>query len=197
MIEVLLAIAVGSMLLALSTQLVVQIRDGWIRSNELDGQLEQVRLAATVLPRLLASAVPRSKRGVADGLQGSSSSVEFRAIPPQSAMELGRVRVKLFSESDDNGGFRLLLSISNNHGQPIGKPARWPIAENLRDVKFSYADAEGRFTPSWSPDEARLPELVRIVAHSRDGPTLNISVRPRVRVPFDCVIDSVSLSCRG
>ena len=204
LIEVLVSIAIGALLLASLGQLLVTVREGWERSNEIDVRLEGRQMLLAVLSRAIASALPSAALQPHEAFQGTPTGFDFVSLPPQAASGLGPVRVRLSVEPESGGTQRLALSIgARTPAQPsrVSGPLneRRVLARGLRRVVITYtARGTNQALVQWG-DPLSLPALVEIVAAYEDDrrAPLSFAARPRVDVHGGCTIDWTSLACRA
>lgn len=202
LIEVLISIAVGALLLASLSQILITVREGWERSIAADQELGIQTLAQEAITRTLKAGIaagPNQKEG---GLKGTGTGLEMVVMPPQSAMTLGRLRAKLAAEGQNDGSFNLVLYLNplipGLHSSHPPLRERWILLRGLESLRFEYSGPLDDQPKSYWEELATTPELVELHAtyQNRAKPPFWIAVRPRTIVPGECILDWTSLTCR-
>lgn len=202
LIEVLVSIAVGALLLASLSQILISVREGWERSTASDQALGvEIRAHEAIIRTLKAviAAAPNQEEG---GLRGRDTGLDTVVMPPQSAAALGRLKASLVAERQADGTFNLVLAIKPLTLSPGTTPAplrdRWTLLEGLKSLRFEYSGPLDKQPKSHWDDLAVAPELIELhgVYKNPDKQPFWIAVRPRSIVPGECVLDWTSLTCR-
>lgn len=202
LIEVLIAIAVGALLLASLSQILITFREGWERSTAADQELDMETLAQVAITRTLKAGIAAGPRQTETGLRGSETGVDMVVMPPQSAFALGRMKARLGTERQVDGSFNLVLTIKPDHpgSGSATSPLRdhWILLQGLESLRFEYfGPLDDQPKSSWEKT-AVVPELIELhgVYKNREKQPFWIAVRPRSTVPGECVLDWTSLTCR-
>lgn len=202
LIEVLISIAVGALLLASLSQILITVREGWERSTASDQELGIETLAQEAITRTLKAGIaagPNQKEG---GLRGTKIGLDMVVMPPQSAFALGRLKARLATERQADGSFILVLSIKPLVPEPGSTPSplreRWILLQGLDSLRFEYSGPLDNQPKSYWDELAVAPELVELhgVYKNRARQPFWIAVRPRSTVPGECILDWTSLTCR-
>ncbi len=202
LIEVLISIAVGALLLASLSQILITVREGWERSTAADKELGIETLAHIAITRTLKAGIAAGPNQAEGGLRGTEAGMEMFVMPPQSAFALGRMRAKLATERQSDGSFNLVLSINpinpGSDSTPSPLRDRWILLQGLESLRFEYFGPLDDQPQSHWEKVAVAPELVELhgVYTSRKKPPFWIAVRPRSIVPGECILDWTSLTCR-
>lgn len=202
LIEVLISIAVGALLLASLSQILITVREGWERSTASDEALGVETLAHEAIIRTLKAGIAAGPYQQEGGLRGTDTGLEMIVMPPQSAVALGRLKARLTTERQADGTINLVLSVkpltSSSGTTPALLRERWILLQGLESVRFEYSGPLDKQPKNHWEELAVAPELVELygVYKSPDTPPFWIAVRPRSVVPGECVLDWTSLTCR-
>lgn len=199
LIEVLISIAVGALLVASLSQILITVREGWERSTASDQALGVETLAHEAIIRTLKAGIAAGPNQQEGGLRGTDKGLEMVVMPPQSAVAMGRLKATLATERQADGSINLVLSIkplTSSSGTPLRE--RWILLQGLESVRFEYSGPLDKQPKNHWEELAVAPELVELygVYKSRDKQPFWIAVRPRSVVPGECVLDWTSLTCR-
>lgn len=202
LIEVLIAIAVGALLLASLSQILITFREGWERSTASDQELDMETRAQVAITRTLKAGIAAGANQTEGGLRGSETAVDIVVMPPQSAFTLGRMKARLATELQVDGSFNLVLTIKPNSPSSGAATAplrdQWILLQGLESLRFKYfGPLDGQPKNNWEKP-AVAPELVELhgVYKNREKQPFWLVVRPRSIVPGDCILDWTSLTCR-
>jgi len=203
LIEVLVSIAVGSLLLALLSQVLITVREGWERSMEFDQELVAEALAREAITRTLKAGVSTGANNGGGGLRGTETELELVVMPPQSALALGRLQVRLVAERQADGSYKLVLALKplaqGTGATPRSLRERWVLLEGLKSLRFEYSGPPDEQPKSHWGELAVAPDLVALHGVYKDHARKPfwIAVRPRMAVPAECLLDWTSLTCRA
>lgn len=202
LIEVLISIAVGALLLASLSQVLVTVREGWERSTVADQELGVETLSIELITRTLKAGIAAGPNQREGGLRGTETGLDMTVMPPQSAVSLGRLKAKLATERQTDGSYDLVLSIKpvspGTGTTPETLRERWVLLQGLESLRFEYSGPLDKKPKSYWDDVAVAPELVELhgIFKSRAKQPFWIAVRPRSTVPGECILDWTSLTCR-
>lgn len=201
LIEVLISIAVGALLLASLSQILITVREGWERSTASDQALGVETLAHEAIIRTLKAGIAAGPNQREGGLRGTDTGLDMVVMPPQSAVGLGRLKARLATERQADGSFNLVLSIrplTSSSTTPAPLRERWILLQGLESLRFEYSGPLDKQPRNHWEDLAVAPELVELhgVYKSRDKQPFWVAVRPRSVVPGECILDWTSLTCR-
>ncbi|AKJ29727.1 PulJ/GspJ family protein [Caldimonas brevitalea] len=203
LIEMLAAVAVGSLLVYLLSQTLTLTQQGLSRATRLGDQRMQEETADRVLRGLLGQLLPASPGRATTALHGSASFVEFSTLPPQSRWSDGVLQARLAVEPDGPSRHALVLTLTSPAAAPMppARVERRVLLSGLATARLTYYYTDsGRDRLAATPiDPHRLPELVVADWTYSDGGARQggeIAVRPRVQAPGDCDLDMTTATCR-
>lgn len=193
LIEVLLAMAIGLVLIYVLSETFALTEKGWANARQSDGVTEQENRAAVVLLPLLASMQPPTPEGLDPVTQDADQALEFTTLPPQSRADGGNMHARLAIQPDGHGFLALVLDLAPA-GDNRADAARHPLVllSGLTAARLScrYAEHAAKGAP---------PELVVVSwRHSGDPKEPHeLVVRPRVSISGRCQLDLTSGTCRS
>jgi general secretion pathway protein J len=167
----------------------------WERSQRDLQEANTLDMTQNVLREILSRAAPRF-RGEYVSFSGEPGSLTFDGLPPSAFGGGGMVHVKL-SVIKTNGASDLLLDLQSITEPKLEKKAT--LRSGSDALQFSYLDAS-ETKPVWLSywrDRNRLPDAIRIAA-GNDAPSWpTLLVRLIIAQDANCVMDPVSMKCRG
>lgn len=209
LVELLVSIALLSLL---SVVLLDGVRMGissWIRSGRLASSVDEMQTIQSFLRRLVEEAYPQYVSADGEGghvdFEGTSESMSFLSSTQIALGGAGRTRYQLSMEQR-NGERNLILSsrmelaASNDPNATLDRV----LVSNIDAVSFSYfsagtASSEGRRQDSWVR-QGQLPQLVQIkfsFPHGDPRSWPDLVVAPKITVDVGCVYDPLTQACRG
>ncbi|MGR9051498.1 MAG: prepilin-type N-terminal cleavage/methylation domain-containing protein [Gammaproteobacteria bacterium] len=201
LLELLLALAVGVMLMAALTEIVMTMKQGWQRVQTDENRFSRETSAAALLNRLLTSALPPNKaRSVR--FDGTATSLAFATLPAASAQGLGAMESSLVSTRQDDGLFSLDLLMAAKRTPLttlLPEPEKRTLLTDIENIQFTYF---ARTLPPFRPltewhNRDRLPDLIKLkisFAEPRRAP-LSIVAEPRRRVDSSCLDALLQPNC--
>lgn len=198
LLELLVALALSALLLALLSQAIGSLR---VRSNaasqgavamQAQGDGEQA------LSLLIAGAVPSVSPGGTSTFVGTARSMEFLAAPPQALAAQGLLQVRLTVEPTTASQVGIYAETAPKSAGSL-QPDRRLVVAGLASARFEYAArADTDMRSDW-PAGGRPPALVRLHFDS-GGPGEprrgELVVAVRRQQTGGCRVDPISMNCR-
>lgn len=207
LVELLVTLALMSLL---SVIVLGSLRFGikaWQREATHTEAIDQVRLAATMLRRLIEDAYPYHA-GEAEGrhrieFQGGPQSLTLLATAPLALGAIGRARFRVFLERRGEQQ-DLMLSSEPELADSASGRVTTPLVANVKAVAMSYSAGVDSANPApWRNEwtlPSRLPGLVRVGIDFHEGDARTwpeLVVAPRIDVDVGCIYDPLTRRCRG
>ena len=200
LLEILIAMAVGLVLLTLLSQSLSLVQSGFGRVKNAQYGLSDEIAAIRILEQAIIDLQPPIKAESTTTLVTETDRFEFDTLPVQSSRHLGRLRGTLSVEHDAAGLMVLVLDL---------KPATYPTSENidrephvllrdLADVSFAYRYRGEHGLIDRPANAADIPVLVMLdwLPASAPGDRRSLVMRPRLSIPGGCYVDQVGATCR-
>lgn len=200
LLELVVSVAVGALFLALLSQALGLMMQASRSAASESARHDEQLLAERVLTQLLKSMLVLKVDGQKRGLIGGADQMTFYATPPESLAYLGLVKVRVFSEAQQDARKALVLDISPISGGESQPHVVKRLMKGLTSVAFSYIPAigseVGRELNAWREPIA-LPGLVKLSIEGAGGVRLlNVAAKPRRELGGDCEFSVLSLECR-
>lgn len=205
LVELLVAMALGALLMGLLTSVLSSVRDGWQRTEAAVAASAEESAGLRFLLTSLAVALAVDPRDSATRFIGLPDGVEFYGSPPDVDASLGPMRFRYFVQAQDNGKKSLMVEMQAAPGAPNGVRAGGRrvsrLLNGLQSVAFTYVARQGDILQEaaiWDRTEG-LPNLVRIDISfaDRKAKPLHLAVAPRRNISGLCQFDLVGLNCRN
>lgn len=199
LIEVLVAMVVGSMLIALSTSAVSTIRARWQSATDFHARIENQSRTVSVLYKLIERAVPFSLNPGGAAFEGTVDEIRFSAPAPLAFETSGLMRYSLRTMRLEGERYSLILDVLDTEGSsaPIISEV---LFSDLNIVKFTYYEnaSSGVVSQTSWIGKKGLPGMIEVALKSagEDQPVTRIKMRPRMTVDSRCLFDPVSRKCR-
>lgn len=204
LVELLVAMFLGALLLALLSNLLGNVRIGWQKAQDAAMSSNEEMTGVRLLLSSLAGALPPNPLEQGTWFRGAPDRLEFLSVPPEAEASRGPMKVRLYATSRPDGG-KALIAETEPLRQPVSTqamlvPTRWTVMDGLEAVTFGFADVQSGMwveVASWN-DPSRLPKLIRIdfLFMDKKIQPLQLTAAPRRNVSGRCSFDLVSLSCR-
>ncbi|MGD1954769.1 MAG: prepilin-type N-terminal cleavage/methylation domain-containing protein [Sphingomonadales bacterium] len=199
LMEVIVALAVGSLLIAMTSASVATNRKRWDETNSLyEATIFKTRLE-TLLVEKLESAVAFDPIAVGDFFVGQPNQLSFLAPAPLVMPGIGIARYRLMIGRHSDGQFGLIMDVAQNltGAEPMISEL---LAPNVTNLEISYGDPSNgglQFAPNWAFSD-RLPALVKIQITTDDQTprVLIFTAQTKANLDSRCLFDPVSRSCR-
>lgn len=204
LLELLIALAVSGMLLAVLSQTIGSLQLAGHRAIQADaagGELERGRQMGAAL---LAAALPPAPGDDDAGFVGRPDGADFTAAPPEALSRLGPLRVRLMVAPMDADQLGLFAEVRSARSGETAVPAirRDLLMGGLKWARLAYsAGSAGAVTvlqDQWL-EPSRLPALVQVrwqlTGEDKERQPVTVSIRRNLA--GGCRFDPISLTCRG
>lgn len=213
LLELLVALAVSGLLLAVLSQTLGSLQMAVHRALRADASGDELERGRQVLALLLAAALPPAAGDTAAGFVGRSDRVEFTATPPEAMSRLGPLRLHLLvapAGRNELGLFAEWRPASSGE-MAAAVLRRDMLIGGLQWAQLAYAGGAAGATEAagmagsskvlrdhWlEPD--RLPALVqvrwRLAGEEVERQPVTVAIRRNLA--GGCRFDPISLTCRG
>lgn len=202
LVEILVALSAGILMIALLSQALLSVRDGW-RSMRADLRIAQTEQAAvTILNTSLSQALPPDPADPRLSFQGAPHEVTFVVASSEPEGNGGLVSARVFVERSADGKMTLTMAIEPFLAttQVRHRDDRRPLLTGLHSVRITYNSKEGGVVHSSDTWRAgsKLPDVVRIdlVYPQPSNRRTSLNIAPRLNTSGRCLFDPVSYGCR-
>ncbi|HLP80435.1 MAG TPA: prepilin-type N-terminal cleavage/methylation domain-containing protein [Nitrosomonas sp.] len=203
LLELLIALAAGILLIAALSDILISIKEGWIRTTSIEKQWSDETFSQQIISRVLEAAIPPENPNTQIAhFKGMESSIEFSTVPSQSAFGVGRMDGRLFLTPHSNGLFTLELrldapSLSQSAEKLNGQS--WTLLKDIETVEFYYFAKGSRQGSKLWVNRDKLPELIKLHVIFADKTRLPfwIIAHPYQTISGNCLLDQTSFMCRA
>jgi prepilin-type N-terminal cleavage/methylation domain-containing protein len=202
LIELLVAMALGVLLMALLNSVLNSVQTGWGRTTAITTASTDELAAAQFLFAAVESALPPDPLDQSTWFHGAAERIEFLSTAPAADAARGPIKILLYSVPR-KGMQRALVVEVRAHPAPADSPqpsSARVLIDGLKSVSFVFSDASDQRSKelvTWS-DPRTLPQEIgiNIVFASGRARALNLAISPRRTISGRCVFDLLGLSCR-
>lgn len=204
LIELLVAMVVGALLIALLNDVLHSVQSGWRKANVSAAASDAQLAGVQFLMASLSATFPPDPADQNTWFRGTNEQMEFLTVPPDADVFRGPVRVRLAIQAQTNGGKKLVVEMNsvNKNGtvEARSQPNVLYILGDLETVSFGFSglrDDKLIEQVSWN-DHNSLPKLIHLRFSFMDKNTrpLRLAIAPRRTISGQCQFDSISLQCR-
>jgi prepilin-type N-terminal cleavage/methylation domain-containing protein len=198
LLELLVAMAVSALLLALLAQAIGSLqqadrgaRDAWRRDAAF--LLDQQTLVA-----LLRDALPPAPGRQQGYFVGGSQRVEFSVLPPQALQRFGPLRAAVTLARAEPQASEALVEFRTLSGRAIDALPRQTVRLGQGLAAFEYVEGTGGTSSEAWRDGSRLPALIRVNLRDTQGAVRTVvTAAPRRHRAASCPHDPISMQCRA
>lgn len=201
LLELLVALALSAMLMALLAQAIAGLRVRSVAASQDAAAAAHRQSGKRALALLLAGALPSATPGGAATFVGDARSAAFLAVPPQSLATRGTLRVRLLVEPVSASQVGVYLETTPETPSLAGAAGvgRRLLLSGLTSASFEYAArADADMRPEWQAG-GHLPALVRLRLQWQGTDAVRVEdlvVAIRRQQTGGCPLDPISMSCR-
>jgi len=207
LIELLVAMAVGALLMVLLNSVLSSTQSGWRRAKVSAAASDEHLAGAQFLFASISAALPPDPLDQNTWFHGTPDLIEFLAVPPAADAFRGPVIVRLYSKLMENGRKTLVVEMGAPGQKVLGQVGQgehstdaMTLFNGLESAKFEFFEQRSGLlqeVPSWN-DQAKLPKLIRIDISFLDKNLrpMRLAISPRRTVSGRCIFDLISLGCR-
>lgn len=198
LLELLVAMAVSALLLALLSQVMGSLQQASRSARESWATVAAPVGGRQVLVALLREALPPPPGQPGWALVGGPQRVEFNAVPPQALRHAGPIRVRVSVQRDALGQSEVVVDFSTLAGVALESLPRHTVLTGLGSASFDYAESTGSEPLAQWRNASRLPAIIRLnVDDSSSGSRSVVAAAPRRHGVASCRLDLISVECRS
>jgi hypothetical protein len=203
LLELLIALALSGLLLALLSQTLGELQFAARRVIGADAAADRDERCRQLLAGLLAGVLPPKLGEEVGGFSGGPDGAEFTADPPQALRRMGPLHVRLLVASTTGTELGLFLEARPDTAGGGAGPTRGRelLLAGLRSVRFAYlAGSTPDYTPEdrWN-DKGQPPAMVQVFWRLTNEVEERAPVTAAIRrtVPGGCRFDPIGLVCEA
>lgn len=197
LLELLVAMAVSALLLALLSQVMGSLQQASRTARESWSAVASPLLGRQVLVALLREALPPPPGQPGLALVGGPLLLEFNAVPPQALRHAGPIRIRVSVERDALGRSEVAVDFRTLAGGALESLPRHVVFTGLGSASFDYAESSGSEPVTHWRNASRLPGLIRLnLSDSASASRSVVAAAPRRYRVASCSLDLISVECR-
>lgn len=200
LLELMIALALSGLLLALLSQAIGGLRLASQRVDQNSLADDERQRGRDMVTLLLSGAIPAQAGDSAGGFSGTADGIEFMTSPPQALAHSGPLRVRLSVSPTTASQVGVYVEMESVRGAVAGTVAqpRQLLIAGLNAARFDYAErGDTPLAPQWASNP-QPPGLVRLrlVRAGAEEASEQVLVAVRKQQASGCRIDPISLTCR-
>lgn len=208
LVEVLLALALASLLLVAVFDSARVTMEGWRSGMARAADLEEASIVRNIIRRMLSNSYPMYQKNGSDerwtAFDGSTGSVSFLAGSPAVLDDGGLYRMSIAVEQRDSRKDVILSSELELAREGFAKRETTTLLKGVEEFELAYfglspSDHSQQWHGSWTKRN-EMPTLVRVrwqYPPDDRRRSEELLVSPKIVADQSCVYDPVSRRCKG